>query len=394
MNTQAGIGVSHHRNPRSAAQEAVEQALSRGAIEKPDFVFMFATVGYDQPTIVRAVREAAGGAPLCGCSGEGIIVEDQPDESNFSVAVMALSSDEIRFSHGIATGLKMDATGVGRAIAQAIQPRLSSDARALFLFPDGLTINFDGLRAGLEEQLNLDYLLPLVGGTAGDNWQFKQTYQYCDDEVVSDGVAWALLAGQVRVASAVNHGCVAIGVEHKVTRSEGNTIYEIDGKPSLQVLHEYLTEEEMADWGKALVNLPLGFEAPKDMYGYDQYLIRAMLVRDETVGSVTIPTEVSAGTSIWMTRRDYEKVVVGVDRLASQIKEQIGDQPAKLIFHFECAGRGKVFLRDQLKLQLLHHLQEQLPPAPWFGFYSFGEIGPVGARNCFHNYTAVVAALY
>ena len=394
MSTQAGTGVSHHRNPHLAAQEAVSQALSRGAIEKPDFVFMFATVGYDQPTIVRAVREAAGGAPLSGCSGEGIIVEDQPDESNFAVAVMALRSDEIRFQHGIATGLRTDSIGVGRAIGQAIQPFLSSETRALFLFPDGLTINFDGLSAGLEAELKLAQMLPLVGGTAGDNWQFKQTYQYCDDEVVTDGVAWALLAGQVRIASAVNHGCVAIGVEHKVTRSMGNTIFEIDGKPSLQVLKEYLTEEEMADWGKAVVNLPLGFEAPKDMNGYDQYLIRAMLVRDDAVGSVTIPTEVSAGTSIWMTRRDYEKVVSGADRLARQIKEQLGDQPAKMIFQFECAGRGKAFLRDQLKLQLLHHLQQQLPAASWFGFYSFGEIGPVEARNCFHNYTAVLAALY
>ena len=38
MGTQAGIGVSHHRNPRMAAQEAVRQALSRGAMDKPDFV--------------------------------------------------------------------------------------------------------------------------------------------------------------------------------------------------------------------------------------------------------------------------------------------------------------------------------------------------------------------
>ncbi len=394
MSTQAGIGVSHHRNPRIAAQEAVKQALSRGALDKPDMVFMFATVGYDQPTIVKAVREAAGGAPLSGCSGEGIIVEDQPDESNFSVAVMALGSDEIRFQHGIATGLRTDSFGAGRAIGQAVQPHLSSDTRALFLFPDGLTINFDALTAGLESDLKWDRLLPLVGGTAGDAWEFKQTYQYCDDEVVSDGVAWALLSGPVQIASAVNHGCVAIGVEHKVTRSVGNTIFEIDGRPSLQVLQEYLTEDEMADWGKAIVNLPLGFEAPKDMNGYDQYLIRAMLGRDEALGSVTIPTEAAAGTNIWMTRRDYEKVVSGVDRLARQIKEQLGDRPAKLVFHFECAGRGKVFLRDQLKLQLLHHLQQQLPAAPWFGFYSFGEIGPVEARNCFHNYTAVLAALY
>src|SRR5919204_147951 len=231
MSLLAGVGMSHHHNPQIAGQEAVKQALARGAIEKPDFVFLFATVGYDQPTIVKTVREASGGAPLCGCSGEGIIAEQQTDESNFAVALMAISSDEMQFHHGIATSLKMDPTGAGCAIGRGIRLALRTDTRALFLFPDGVTVNFDRLLAGLEGQLQLDRLLPIVGGTSGDNWQLKHTYQYCDDEVVTDGVAWALMSGQVQVAWAVNHGCLPIGLEHKVTRAQGNVIYEIDHKP-------------------------------------------------------------------------------------------------------------------------------------------------------------------
>jgi hypothetical protein len=394
MSLLAAVGMSHHHNPQIAGREAIEQALMRGAIEKPDFVFLFATVGYDQPTIVKTVREASGGAPLCGCSGEGIITEQQTDESNFAVAVMAISSDEMQFRHGIVTGLKMDPTGAGCAIGVAIRPALRTDTRALFLFPDGLTVNFDRLLAGLEGQLHLDHLLPIVGGTSGDNWQLKHTYQYCDDEVVTDGVAWALLSGQVQVAWAVNHGCLPIGLEHKVTRAQGNVIYEIDHKPVLELLKDYLTDDEIADWGKAVVNVTLGFKAPAEMSDYDQYLIRYMPTKDDQVGAVTIPTEVAPGTSIWMTRRDYEKVAAGVDRLATQLLAQLGDRPARLVLQFECAGRGKIFLRDQLRLQLLRRLQRQLPNVPWLGIYTLGEIGPVGSRNCFHNYTAVVAAIF
>ena len=394
MSIEVGTGISHHRNPRMAAQEAAKQARRGGALEQPDFVFLFASVGYDQPTIVRAVYEAAGGAPLCGCSGEGVIVGDQPDESNFSVAVLLLRSDEIRFQHGITMGLRTDSLGAGRAIAQAIRPEVSPDSRALFLFPDGLTVNFDALRLGLEQELHLDTPLPLLGGTASDTWVFKQTYQYCDDTVVSDSAAWALLSGQVHLASAVNHGCVAMGLKHTVTRSAENTIYEIDGKPSMEVFRHYLNEDEFADWGKIQINVPIGLEAPRDMSGYDQYLVRALMQRDEAAGSITLATETATGTSIWIMWRDYQKVMTSVDQVASRIKEQLGDQPAKLIFHFECAGRGKAFLRDQLKLQLLHHLQHQLPAAPWFGFYTYGEIAPVATRNCYHNYTTVLATLY
>ena len=73
MTTKAAVGTSYHHNPNVAGREAAEQALRNAGLEKPDFVFMFATVGYDQRSVLQAVREATGGAPLCGCSGEGTI---------------------------------------------------------------------------------------------------------------------------------------------------------------------------------------------------------------------------------------------------------------------------------------------------------------------------------
>jgi hypothetical protein len=396
MGIQAGVGMSRHRNPKVAGQEAARKALEAAGVEKPDFVFMFATVGYDQQDLLKAVREATDGVPLCGCSGEGIIAGGEADESNFSAAVMAIRSDQLRFSHGMVTGLKEDPAEAGRAIAEAIQPEVNSDTLALFLFPDGVTVNFDRLMAGLERQLNLDHLLPLVGGTAGDNQEFKHTYQYCDDHVVSDGVAWALLSGQAQIAWAVNHACVPVGLEYKVTRCEGNVIYEIDGKPALEILKDYLTDDEIEDWAKATLTFSFGLEAPGHMQDYDEYVIRAMTGgRDDTTGSVTIQTEVSEGTSIWVTRRDSEKLANGVERAAEEIKTQLGDNPAKLVFQFDCAGRGKVFLRQQQKLRLLETLRGRIgPEVPWLGFYTFGEIAPVGGHNCFHGYTVALTVIH
>jgi small ligand-binding sensory domain FIST len=118
-----------------------------------------------------------------------------------------------------------------------------------------------------------------------------------------------------------------------------------------------------------------------------------MQTKDDETGAVTLPTEVAEGTSVWMTRRDYEKVAAGIDRLADRIKDQLGDNPAKVVFQFDCAGRGKAFLRDQQKRLLLDRLQREIPDVPWLGFFTLGEISPVGKVNCFHNYTAVVAAI-
>jgi hypothetical protein len=93
MATKAGVGMSRHHNPNVAGREAAEQALQKAGDDRPDFIFMFASIGYDQPSLVRAVREATGGAPLTGCSAEGTMNGDDVDESNFSVVVTAVSSD-------------------------------------------------------------------------------------------------------------------------------------------------------------------------------------------------------------------------------------------------------------------------------------------------------------
>ncbi len=95
MTTEAGVGMSRHHNPNVAGREAAEQALEKAGIVKPDFVFMFASIGYDQRSLLRAVREATGGAPLTVCSAEGTIAAKDADESNFSVVVTANSSEEL-----------------------------------------------------------------------------------------------------------------------------------------------------------------------------------------------------------------------------------------------------------------------------------------------------------
>src|SRR5215218_6145393 len=82
MTTKAGVGMSRHHNPNVAGREAAEQALEKAGVDRPDFVFMFASIGYDQHSLLRAVRETTGEAPLSGCSAEGTIDGDNADESN------------------------------------------------------------------------------------------------------------------------------------------------------------------------------------------------------------------------------------------------------------------------------------------------------------------------
>src|SRR5215204_2386959 len=120
MATNAGVGTSHHHNPDVAGREAAEQALKEAGVAKPDFVFMFASIGYDQRSLLHAVRDTTGSAPLSGCAVEGTIAAEDADESNFSVVVTAISSDELQWTNGLATGLSADSRAVGQWVAQEL----------------------------------------------------------------------------------------------------------------------------------------------------------------------------------------------------------------------------------------------------------------------------------
>jgi len=397
LTTKVGVATSHHHNPNVAGREAAEQALAKANVDEPDIVFMFASIGYNQPSLLRAVREITGDAPLTGCSAEGTINGGDADESNFSVVVTAISSDELQWTNGSAKGLSADPRGIGQLVAQDLLPSLSHDTIGLFVFPDGLTDNLEPFFGGLEGELPRDRFLPLWGGGAGNNFNFGEpTYQYCDDEVISDGVSYALLSGTARASWAISHSLIPIGGERIVTRSHGNVIYEIDGMPAVEVLKEYLPEHALTDerdWMRYAISLALSFRAPSYMKD-EEYIVRGVPAVKLTDGSIIVQTDVYEGTSIWFSSRDKEKLASGLDRMAAQIKQQLGGAQPEVVFQFECATRGKMMFRNQEKVHLLKQFRRSVDSdVPWVGFYTIGEFGPVERHNHRHLYTSVVLAL-
>ena len=404
MTIKAGVGMSRHHNPNLAGREAAQQALKKVGVARADIVIMFASIGYDQHSSLGVVREATGGAPLTGCSAGGTINGEDADESSFSVVGTVMTSEELRWHNGRARGLVEDDTrAVGKRVAKDLLPHLSSDTIGLFVFPDrrvdfGVSRdNLDSFFAGLEENLPSERFLPMWGGGANKTGGWREPpRQYCDDEVISGGLSYALLSGKAQAGWAISHACIPIGGERIVTRSKGNIIYEIDGKPAMEVFKEYIPEGTLTDdhdWWRYATSLALCFRAPSYMKD-EEYVVRGMPSVSMADGSIVVQTVVQEGTSIWFSSRDKQKVATGLDRMAAEIKEQLdGDQP-KLVLQFECATRGKDMFREQEKLQFLRQFRRSVDPdVPWAGSYCAGEIGPVEERNNHHLYTSVVLAL-
>lgn len=395
MTLISGVGFSNHRDPREAGRLAARQALDSAGISTPDFVFLFGTVGYRQQALVQAVRKATGSAPLSGCSGEGVILGGASHETNFGVVVCAVKSDEVQFTNACASNMSKDAEGMGRSVGDALGLASATDVLTLISLADGLTLNFDAMLRGLLHGCDAQHI-PIVGGTASDDWSFKATYQYYNDQVIQDGMVATLLRGKGRVATSAKHGCVPVGEELTVTKAEANRIIEINGRRALDVIDEYLTVEEQGrDWKKTNVYLAIGVRAPEIMRHYDDYLIRFMPMRDDTAGSIYVPTEIAVGTRFFMTRRDHDKIQQGNARLAEEIKRDLEGQRPRFLLQIECIGRGQVIFNDTEKQKLMREMQHNVAGdgAPWFGVYTYGEFAPVGGVNSFHNYSLIVTAI-
>ena len=396
MGTSAGVGYSFHRDPAVAGKEAARKAMEQAKIDRPDFVFVFATVGYNQKVLIEAIRAATSRAPLCGCSGEGIITQEAVIETNFGVSVMAIGSDELHFRNARVREIAGQSDRAGERLAKEVNPLLTSDDIACFLFADGLVFDFDPFLASFGNSLHSKNPLHLFGGLASDNWTSRKTYQYHDDDVFSEGISCVVMSGTGDIAWGINHGCVPIGTRRTITRSKGNIIYEIDGVPALEALKDYFEADWKDQWNKTALNICLGFKTPEHLRkGYEEYIIRYIVGKDDREGSITIQSDVREGTELWLVRRDKELITSGMRAISRQIKDRLGTRKPKFVLQFECVGRGKVVFRESEKADLISFIQKEIGrDIPWMGFYTYGEIGPITTYNCFHNFTSVVSAIY
>ncbi|MFC1663549.1 FIST signal transduction protein [Patescibacteria group bacterium] len=393
--TKVGVGNSREPDSKKAVNEAVQKAFKQAGLKKCDFVFLFATVGYNQEELLKEVRSLTGNVPLAGCSGEGIITQAECNETVHGVGVMVISSDELTFSNYLAENLKEKSKEAGEIIGKAIMKDKPKNPIAIIMLPDGLTCNMKKIFEGIEGVVNIP--IPLIGGSSGDNWKFVKTYQYHNNKVLSDAISCVLISGKAKIEIGISHGCVPIGLDKTITKTEGNRIFEIDNKPAYKVLTEYLSPEEAEDFAKAMVYFAIGEPTPKEIEDvYDKYMIRACMSRDEKDNSVTIPTEIPVGSKIRMMRRDPDMLIQKAEAAAKKIKSKLGKNIPKLVFHFDCAGRGKVLFGTEKETRKpITAMQSVLgKDIPWIGLNTFGEIAPVKDKNYLHNYTAIVCVIY
>jgi hypothetical protein len=371
---------------RYAAEEGWAQPLPAQLDGPGTLVLAFAAAEFGAaPAPLRELAAAFPLSVIVGCSTSGEIAGTTVRDASVSVAVA-------RFAH---TAVRRAITTVASAAdsfdaGARLAAQLSGDGRrAVFVLSDGLCVNGTRLVEGLAGQLPSGVVL--TGGLAGDGSRFERTWILDGDRAESNRVCAVGLYGE---RLCVGHGCEGgwsdFGPERLITRSEGNVLYELDGKPALQLYKTYLGELAGGLPGTALL-FPL---AVRRAGHAGDSLVRTVLAVDEAEQSLTFAGDMPQGGVARLMRANTDKLVDSAGNAARAGAVGVSGVDDALVISVSCVGR-RLVLGERTEEEV-ETVQDSAPRSSGHvGFYSYGEISPAfaGAVSDLHNQTMTVTVL-
>ena len=316
-----------------------------------------------------------------------------------SVVVMALNSKDIKFHVGIGRNIGKGEVNAGKALAKSVLKKGSKkNANTLVMLPDGLAGDGLAIIKGVQQILGNDF--EIVGGALGDEANFKNTYQYYNGKVYDNVVVGMLISntGKIKTSTGVMHGWESIGNRFKCTKAKGGVVYKFGDKKALDFYRELLGK----DRGKKLpaigLEYPMGLiDERAKIEGYDYFQIRAPVGIGEKDGSVTFAAAIPEGKEVTLTYSSRSTIINGSKLSAMQAKKTLKGK-ARLILMFSCVARKLVLgRRTNEEINVVKKVFGK--DVPIFGFYTYGEIGPIDKRvptlrnTRWHNETVVIYVL-
>jgi len=338
----------------------------------------------DRPAPVQRIIDAYPRSRIIGCSSSGEIHGTRVLDDSLAVAVAKFDRVTLRLANARISGTD-DSFAAGSEIARQLN---AQDLRAVLMLSDGLQINGSELVRGVNSILPAS--VTVTGGLAGDGDRFKRTWVIADRRLTPGFVAAVGLYGNaVRVGHGSKGGWDTFGVERRVTRSRGNVLFELDGKPALQLYKQYLGERASGLPAAGLL-FPLTLRsAPDD----DKRLVRTILAVDEASQSMTFAGDIPEGYYAQLMCANFDRLIQGAGEAALSIGNRAATGPAPLAIAISCVGR-RLVLGERAEEETEAALEVLPPDTRQIGFYSYGEISPYATGHCdLHNQTMTLTTI-
>jgi len=342
-------------------------------------VLVFAAAEYaDQPAALTTLCDAYPTSKLVGCSTAGEIAGPLVNDASLSVAVIQFEHSSIEV---VSAEIKQVAASfaAGEALAKQL---FRDDLCGVFVLSDGLNVNGSELVKGLNSVLPASVVV--TGGLAADGACFRRTWVIRNRSPESGAItAVGFYGDRLHITHGSRGGWDTFGPERRVTRSEGNVLYELDGKPALELYKEYLGERASGLPATGLL-FPLSI---RPHTSDTHQLVRTILAVDEANQSMTFAGDIPVGYMAQLMRANFDRLVSGASLAADQAAQDATSTGPILAVAISCVGR-RLVLGERIEEETEITLEHLPVGTKQVGFYSYGEISPYAAGSCdLHNQT-------
>jgi len=387
---QWSSAVSDSPSFTEAVNQASEQILANLDGQRPDLAVVFISSHHTPSyfTAPEVLAEALGAKVLIGCSAAGVIGGGQEVERRPGIAISAAVLPGVELSPFHLNQDELPSPDAGPEAWHDLLGIQPADCPAIMLLPDPFTLRSDHLLAGL------DFAYPSavkIGGLASGGGQPGTNALFMNDKSVRSGAVGVAFTGDLAVETVVAQGCRPIGEPLVVTESEINVISKLGDQTPLEVLRDLFDAAETRE--QRLIRRSLQIGIIMDRLAQDrsegEFLIRNVLGADEDDGTLAVGELVQEGQVVQFFVRDAQ---AADEDLRMMLEEYIGnlegDVPASALL-FSCLGRGQyLYGSPDHDTTMFTDMVADIPIA---GFFSNGEIGPIGDQTFLHGYSASFA---
>ncbi len=379
-----GSGFSTAEAAFDAGRAAASAALSSINHHALSAVIVYASSRYDAAEVLRGVHGIAGNAPTFGVTTAGEICDQRLTRT---VTVAAIASPHLIVRCGVGRNVSR---GCQQALMEAVaspelQPffdpspavrqRLTREGKTIFamLFSPGNTRFRDSRSYELLELLKAQSLgfMPIVGGSAADDWSMETNSVLLGRDVYADGVLIAIFETKLQVGIALTHGFRSTGLKTTATKVGEQEILTLDGQTAADVLPPLLGASREGLVGKHLALTTGRTIGIADAMGQFGITVCTFLTPN---GGVRMAQPVAPGTVLNIMEPDPISVkAAGAEAARKAMLRGAVTQPAVALVNY-CALRARL-LGDEDAQTEIGAITALMGGAPLLGFCSFGEAG-------------------
>ena len=354
--------------------------------EIPQLVFVFGGSSLvSTPQTFEKLKQLYPGSHILLCSTAGEILNTTVTDNSMVAAAVYFGKTSLQFAQTEFSQVG-DSYEMGKKLASQLPIQ---DLVHAMVFSDGLNINGTALVKGLTEIL--PSTVSVTGGLVGDGSDFKHTFVGLDGVGKEKNIVLIGFYGQsLKVCFGSMGGWDPFGPERIITKSKDNVLFELDGKPALELYKGYLGEKALGLPGTGLL-FPLNIRLKDDIEKKNE-MVRTLLAVDEKTQSMTFAGDMPQGAYAKLMKANFERLINGASDAASLTKDSLDTSQPELAILISCIGR-KLVLKERIEEETEAVRSVLRDQAAIIGFYSYGEICPTAPteKQCrLHNQTMTI----